>query len=100
AAAGGHPDLLVHEIDAGYRLCHGMLDLQAGVHLDEVEFAILIEEFDRAGARIAEIADCLGADLADALALGCIEGGRECLFPDLLVTPLQRAVALAEMNAA
>ena len=33
-----------------------MLDLEPGVHLDEVEFAILVEELDRAGAAIAHLA--------------------------------------------
>ena len=66
AAAGGDADLLVHEVDAGDRLGDRMLDLQAGVHLDEVELAVLVEELDGAGAGIAELGDGVGADLADA----------------------------------
>ena len=66
AAAGGDADLLVHEVDAGDRLGHRMLDLQARVHLDEVELAVLVEELDGAGAGIAEIGDRLGAGPADA----------------------------------
>ena len=49
-------DLLVDEIDAGDHLGDGMLDLDAGVHLDEVELAVLVEELDGADADIAEFA--------------------------------------------
>jgi hypothetical protein len=62
-------ELLVDQIDAGDRLGDRMLDLQAGVHLDEVELAVLIEEFDRARAAIAQLAHRVGADFADLLAL-------------------------------
>ena len=45
----------LHEVDAGDHLGHRMLDLEAGVHLDEVELAVLVEELDRAGAAIADV---------------------------------------------
>ena len=67
--AGGDADLLADEIDAGDHLGHGMLDLNARVHLDEIEAAVLVEEFDRAGAGILQFAHRLGADLADLAAL-------------------------------
>jgi hypothetical protein len=76
SAAGGDADLLMHEIDAGDRFRHRMLDLQAGVHLDEIELAVLVEELDGAGAGIAEIGDGIGADAADTGALFGIEGRR------------------------
>lgn len=74
AAAGGDADLLVDQIDAGDRFRDRMLDLQARVHLDEIELAILVEELDRARAGIAEIGDSLGADRTDLVALG-VEAG-------------------------
>ncbi len=53
--AGGHAQLPLDEIEAGDRLGDGMLDLQARVHLHEIECAARIEqEFDRAGADIAD----------------------------------------------
>ena len=64
-AAGGDADLLAHEVDAGDRFGDRMLDLQAGVHFDEIELAVLVEEFDRAGAAIAQLLQRVGADLAD-----------------------------------
>src|SRR5690606_28592177 len=99
AAAGGDADLLVHEVDAGDRLRHRMLDLQARVHFDEIELAVLVEELDGAGARIAEIGHRLGADAADLRALVGVEGRGVRLFPNFLVAALERAVALAEMHA-
>jgi hypothetical protein len=51
--AGGDADLLAHQVDAGDHLGDRMLDLQARVHLDEVELAVLVQELDRAGAAVA-----------------------------------------------
>ncbi len=97
--AGGDADLLAHQVDAGHRLGDRMLDLQAGVHLDEVELAVLEQELHRAGAAILELAHGVGGQLADPVALLGVEGGRGRFLQHLLVAALQRAVALAEMDA-
>src|SRR5258708_3468388 len=96
--AGGDADLLAHDVDAADRLGDRMLDLQPRVHLDEEELALLEEEFERAGAAIAELAHRVGRDLAEAAALLGVERGRGRLLEQLLVRALQRAVALAEMD--
>ena len=75
-----------------------MLDLQARIHLDEVELAVLVEELDRAGAAVLDLAHGLGDRLADLLARISVERGRGGFLQDLLVAPLQRAVALAEVD--
>ena len=54
--AGGDADLLAHQVDAADHFGHRMLDLQAGVHLDERELAVLVEELQRAGVAVAEFA--------------------------------------------
>jgi len=95
---GGYADLLAHQVDTGHRLGDRVLDLQAGVHLDEVEFAILIQKLHRAGAAILELSDGIGGEFADPVALFGIEGRRRCFLEHLLVPALQRAVAFAEMN--
>ena len=64
--AGGDADLLAHQVDAGHRLGDRMLDLQAGVHLDEVELAVLEQELHGAGAAVLELAHRRGGELADA----------------------------------
>ena len=55
-------DLLADQVDAADHLGHRMLDLQPGVHLDEVEFAVLVEELDGAGAAIAHFGHRLAHD--------------------------------------
>ena len=64
-AAGGDADLLEDEVDVGDRLGHRMLDLDARVHLDEIELAVLVQELDRADAEIFELAHRLRDGLAD-----------------------------------
>ena len=96
--ARGDADLLVHEIDAGDHFRHRVLDLDAGVHLDEEELPVLVQELDRARSLVAELLHGAGDHSADALALRFVEGRRGAFLPDLLVPPLQGAVALAEMD--
>ena len=64
-AAGGDPDLLQHEVDPGDHLGDGMFDLNAGVHLDEIEFAVLVEKFHGADAEILHLLHRLGDGRAD-----------------------------------
>jgi len=88
------------EVDVGDHLGHRMLHLNARVHLDEVEPAVLVEELDGADAEIFDVAHGARDGLADLVAGGGIEGGRGAFFPDFLMAALQRAIALAEMNGA
>src|SRR4029450_4465177 len=99
-AAGGDADLLEHEVDVGDHLGDGMLDLDAGIHLDEIELAVLVQELDRADAEILELAHRLRHGLADGVARLVVESGGGAFLPHLLVTALQRAVALAQMDGA
>ena len=62
--AGGDAQLRLDEVDAGDQLGHRVLDLDARVHLDEVELVVLVQELERAGAAVAD----LGARGGDALA--------------------------------
>src|SRR5687767_15411008 len=76
-----------------------MLDLHPGVDLEEVETPLVVEE-ELEGARVG-VLDGAGRihhrapELAPHL-LGDRNGG--ALFEQLLVAPLDRALALAEMN--
>ena len=97
--AGGAADHLLDEVDAGDEFGHRMFDLQAGVHLEEVEAPVLAgDEFDRAGRvvihRLGE-RDRLLAHLAAGL---LVEQGRGRLLDHLLVAALDRAFALAEID--
>ena len=94
----GHANLFAHQIDAKDRLGHRMFHLKAGVHFDEIELAILIEEFDRARADVVDIGHRVGTDLTDPRAFLFGDRGAGGLFENLLVAALQRAVALAQMD--
>ena len=97
-ALGDH-DLRLHDVDAGDFLGHGMLDLDAGVHLDEVESAgfHIHQELDGAGAFVVHMRADLAAKLAEFFALGVRQIGRGRAFHDLLVAALHRAVAFEQM---
>src|SRR5690606_6194689 len=96
--AAGDQQLLAHQVDAGDHLGHRVLDLDAGVHLDEVELPVLVEELEGAGTAVADADAGLGADAADALAhlRGDARGRR--FLDHLLVPALHRAVALAQVH--
>src|SRR5437867_5663028 len=98
--AVGDPDLLAHEVDAGDGLGHRMLDLDARVHLDEVEASVSVEEeLDRARADVVDgrrHREC-GSPQAGARLGG--EQRRRRLLQELLVAPLDGAVALAEVDS-
>ena len=88
--------LPLDEVEAGDQLGDRVLDLESGVHLQEEELAVLVEELD--GARV-HVAAGLG-DLDRRFAHGAThvvgEVRRRGLLDEFLVTALGRAVALAE----
>ena len=98
ALAAGDAQLRLDDVDARDLLGHRVLDLHARVHLDEVELVVLVQELQRAGAAVADLAAGRDADVADRLALLGRDARRRRLFDDLLVAALQRAVALAEVH--
>jgi hypothetical protein len=64
-----HADLLLHQVHARHQLRHRMLDLDARVHLHEVEAAVLVEqELDRARREVADRLRTARGRLAHALA--------------------------------
>ena len=66
--AGSDADLLLHDVDAGDHFGDRMLDLHAGVHFDEVELVVLVQELERARAAIADLAAGFGTTFADLVA--------------------------------
>ena len=79
-------------------LGHAVLDLHAGVHLEEEVLAVREQALDRARADVVDRARGLDADLADARAQRLVDGGGGRLLDELLVAALHRAVALAEVH--
>ena len=96
--AGGDADLLAHQVHAADHLGDRMLHLQAGVHLDEGELLVLIQELQRAGIAVAELGEAGGGDGAERVALRAGQYRGTGLLQQFLVPALQGAVALAEMH--
>ena len=91
--AVGDAQHLADEVDAGDLLGHGVLDLQAGVDLEEGDGAVLGDEvLAGAGTDVAGLLEDRlgGADELGVLLLG--EEGGGGLLDELLVAALQRAV--------
>ena len=95
---GGDADLLAHDVDPGDHLGDRVLDLQARVHLEEEVLLADEQPLDGAGAAVADCARGLHGDRADALAQLRRDARPGRLLDELLVPPLDRAVALAEVD--
>src|SRR5690606_32825016 len=101
--ARGDADHLLDEIYSGDRLGHRVFDLQAGVHLEEVEalarrVGARHDELDGACAVIADRPCERHALLAHGFAHFFGNKGRRRLFDDLLMPALDRAFALVEVK--
>jgi hypothetical protein len=96
--AFGNADLFADKVKARDHFGHRMFDLDAGVHFDEIEFAIFPEKLDRAGTAIAHIGHRLGNDPAHARAFFSGDDRRRRFLQHLLVAALQRTVALTQMD--
>ena len=98
--AGRDADLLLDQVDAGDHLGHRVLDLDARVHLHEVEAPVAVEqELDRAGVLVAARARAeRDRGVAHLLAQLGRERRRRRLLDQLLVAALDRALALAQVD--
>ena len=75
-----------------------MLDLQAGVHLHEIEPAVRIDnEFDRAGPGVIDGPGCADCGVAHCAACLIRHAGRRGFFQNLLMAPLDRAVPFEQV---
>src|SRR5574340_525921 len=94
--AVGDAELLAHQVDPGGLLGDRVLDLQAGVDLEEGDGVALHQVLDRAGTVVAGLAaDGLGGGV-DPRALCVGQERRGGLLDQLLEPALQRAVAGAD----
>src|SRR5207244_1072106 len=98
---GGDANLLTDDVDPGDNLADRMLDLQSSVQLDEVVRAVRREdELERAGVEVPDRAARTRDVGLQRVACLVVEGGRRRLLDQLLVAPLDRALALAERQHA
>ena len=87
------------QVDVGDLLGDRVLDLDAGVHLDEDVAAVLAEqELDRAGVHVPDVAGEADGICAHAVPQRRVEVGCGSQLDDLLVAALHRAVALVEVD--
>ncbi len=98
--ARGDADLRLHQVDPRDAFGDRVLDLDARIHLDEVELAGIgvLQELDGARRPVAHRAPDLERGLAQLRARRVGEEHRRRPLHDLLVATLQRAVALIEMH--
>ena len=75
-------DLLAHEIEPGHHLGHRVLDLDAGVHLHEVEAAVARpQELERADVRVADRVDRLAPHAAGSFCARLVGAARATAPP-------------------
>ena len=91
--ARGDPDLPLDQVDPGDRLGDRMLDLEAGVHLEEEELAVLVDELDGAGVVVADRLRRVDRGGAHRVLDPVGQARRGGLLDQLLVAALRRAVA-------
>src|SRR5215831_13016887 len=96
--SGSHPQLLLHDVDAGHELGDRMLYLDPCVHLDEEELAFLVEELEGPCAAVPDLLARLDGALADAAERARRNVRSRGFFDDFLVAPLYRAIALEEIH--
>ena len=107
--ATGHTQLPLHQVQARNRFCHGMFHLQTRVHLHEEKghghlarslvMALLHNELNSACAHIIYGTRGRHSSLAHLLAKGVRQSGSRRFFQDLLMSPLNRAIAFHEVHA-
>src|SRR6202521_1571435 len=97
--SSGNPNLLFDEVDACQHLRHRVLDLDARVHFHEVERLVFVEQhLDRAGADVVDGLCALYRCVTHSVAQILVERNTWGLLDELLMTPLYRAVALAQVD--
>ena len=98
--AGGDEDLGAHEVNARDLLGDGVLDLNAGVHLNEepLFFIHIVEELDRSGVVVADAGGETHGSLAEVAAHAGVEVHGRRDLDHLLVAALDGAVALVEVE--
>src|SRR5438105_10588613 len=99
--AGRHAQLRGHQVEAGDFFVDRMLHLEPGVHLEKVEAALRVhQELERARIDVSDGARARDRGVRQP-ALGLrLEVRRRRLLHELLMTPLDRALALVQVDDA
>src|SRR5207253_9445115 len=100
AGPGGDPKLRLDDVDTGDFLGDGVLDLQTRVDLDEVEGpgVGVQEELDGPRVRVVSGPRQRERRVAEGPTLGLAQGRRRRPLDELLMPPLNRAIALEQVD--
>ena len=96
--AGGNAQHLFEDVDASDHLGYRVLYLHTSVHLDEVEATVLVQELESTRAAVVDVNAGLDATGQNFGACGFVDARCWRFFQYFLVTTLQRAVAVAQMD--
>ena len=97
--AGGDTDLAAHQVDAGHQLRDRVLDLNARVDFDEIEFVVLVDqELASAGIEIIGFLDEADRGVANRTADSTRQVRSRRFLDQFLMPPLQGAVAFPQVN--
>src|SRR5690606_19464407 len=94
----GYAQLLLDDIDAGDHFGHWLFHLNPGVHLNEVELTVLVEELKSASTPIADVQTGLDAGVVNKAAGFRIDIRRRGLFQNFLVAALHGAIPVTQVN--
>src|SRR3954463_7182865 len=99
ALSGGNPDLLLDDIHPGNEFGHRVLDLDARIHLEEKEVALVVEEeLERTGVGVLHRARRIDDGAPEFAAHFFGHRNRWSFFQQLLMAALNRALALTKVN--
>ncbi len=98
--AVGHSQLPFNQILPCYHLRNGMFHLQTSIHFHKIKCTIRLQEkLYSTCSFIIDSLSCPGCSLTHLTAQLYAHSGGRCLFNYFLVTPLDRAVPLGEINS-
>ncbi len=89
-------DLGLNDVDAARHFRDGMFDLQARIHLDEIELAVFKQEFESSHPAIADLSASLDASHTNRLDHIDRNSRRWRFFDHFLMTTLHRTVAVTK----
>ena len=93
---GGDPYLFLYQIQSCNQFGDRMFNLDAGIHFDEIEFTVLIEEFKGACAPVTDFAASFGTTVADAVDQPAWNIRCRCFLDHFLVASLHGTIAFAQ----
>ena len=96
--APGDQELEGHQVQAGDHFRYRVLDLQTGVHFEEIELAVLVNELHRPRVDVPARQGETDGGLAHGVGDRTSQAGGGRLFHQFLVASLHGAVARAEMD--